>query len=134
MLLKMLESKQKIARRTIIPYNPRLKEPARKLRKNMTDSERKLWSRIKRKQLKGFQFLRQRPIGNYIVDFYCPEAKLVIEVDGGDHFTKPGIEEDRKRDEYLNSLGLSVIRFSDIDVLKNIEGVVSRIVEFLCTA
>ena len=71
----------------------------------MTDSERKLWSKIRRKQLKGFQFLRQRPIGNYIVDFSCPEAKLVIEVDGGQHFTETGIEKDNSRDKYLNSLG-----------------------------
>ncbi|MFO7888702.1 MAG: DUF559 domain-containing protein [bacterium] len=73
-------------KRTIHHYNPTLKERARKLRKNMTEAERKLWSYIRKKQIKGIQFLRQRPIGNYVVDFYAPEADLIVEVDGGQHY------------------------------------------------
>jgi len=116
-------------RREILFYNSNLKEPARRLRKNMTNAERKLWSKIRIKQVKGYQFLRQRPIGSYIVDFYCPEAKLVIEVDGGQHFTREGQESDRSRDIYLRSLGLRVLRFNNHDVMKNIQSVVDEIFE-----
>ncbi len=118
-------------KRIIIPYNSNLKQPSRELCKNMTDAERKLWLKIKRKQLKGFQFLRQRPIGNYIVYFYCPEAKLVIEVDGSQHLTPEGRESDRSRDVCLCSLGLRVLRFHDREVLTNINGVVTAIVDTL---
>jgi very-short-patch-repair endonuclease len=64
-------------------YNTKLKKYSQELRKNMTDAERLLWSKLRRKQVKNFQFYRQRIIGNYIVDFYCPSSKLIIEVDGG---------------------------------------------------
>ncbi len=70
----------------MIYYNHGLKNTARTLRKNMTEPERLLWSRIRRKQLRGFQFYRQKTVGNYIVDFYCPSARIIIEVDGGQHF------------------------------------------------
>lgn len=106
----------------MISYNPNLKKYARELRKNMTDAERLLWSKIRRKQLKGKQFYWQKPIGNYIVDFYCPAAKLIIELDGGQHFTDEGKAKDKKRDAYLTNLGFRVKRYSDIEVLKNIEG------------
>ena len=112
-------------RRKIIQYNPNLKLPSRKLRKNMTEAEGKLWKHIRKRQIKGVQFLRQRPIGNYIVDFYAPETKLVIEVDGGQHFSEEGKESDRNRDSFLNSLGLRVKRYNNHDVLTNIDGVVS---------
>lgn len=93
----------------------------------MTDAENVLWSKLRGKQLKGFQFYRQRIVGDYIVDFYCHAAKLVIEVDGGQHYSAEMIDKDRKRDEYLRSYRLKVLRFSDTDVLKNIEGVVEVI-------
>ena len=111
-----------------LPYNKRLKAVARELRKNMTDAERKLWSHIRRKQINGLQFYRQFVIGNYIVDFYCPKSKLVIEVDGGQHFTDEGKESDQSRDAYLNSLGLCVLRYNNHEVLTNIEGVVSNLI------
>jgi very-short-patch-repair endonuclease len=111
----------------MISYNPKLKKLSRELRKNTTDAERCLWSRIRGKQLKGRQFYRQKPIGNYIVDFYCPSAKLIIELDGGQHFSEKGKEKDKKRDSYLKNLGFKVTRYSDIDVLKNIEGVLKDI-------
>jgi len=108
-------------------YNGKLKEHARRLRKNMTDTERFLWSRIRGKQLNGYQFYRQRPIGNFIVDFYCPAARLVIELDGGQHFEEEGKTRDMLRDEYLRGIGIKVLRFSDRDVFKNIEGVIEEI-------
>ena len=93
----------------------------------MTDAERLLWSKIRRKQLKGLQFYRQKIIGNYIADFYCPEVKLVIEVDGGQHYSDEGMEDDRKGDAYLTGEGITVIRLSDRDVLKNLEAVLEEI-------
>jgi len=83
------------------------------------------------KQLAGLQFYRQKVISNYIVDFYCPKAKLVIELDGGQHFTDEMSAADSIRDRNLNNLGLKVIRFTDTDVLSNIEGVVENIMETL---
>ena len=112
---------------TMIPYNKRLKPLSRSLRSNMTDAEKLLWSKIRRKQLKGFQFYRQKIIGNYIADFYCPELKLVIKVDGGQHYSAEGGENDRIRDAYMTGAGITVIRFSDRDVLKNLEAVMEEI-------
>jgi very-short-patch-repair endonuclease len=89
----------------------------------MTDAERKLWSMVRRKQAKGHLFSRQKTIDNYIVDFYCASAALVIELDGGQHYTPEGREQDRRRDADLAARGLKVLRFSDRDVLTNIEGV-----------
>ncbi len=81
----------------------------------MTDAEVKLWQQLRMRQVAGVKFLRQRPIGNYIVDFYTPEAKLVIEVDGGQHFEEEGLEYDDVRDAFLEGHGLKVIRFSNVD-------------------
>lgn len=111
----------------MLPYNKELKQFSQKLRKNMTDAERRLWSRIRGKQLRNLQFYRQKPIGDYIVDFYCPKAKLVIELDGGQHYTEAGKEKDSVRDEYLAGEGLQVLRFSDGDVLTRIDGVLEKI-------
>ena len=113
----------------MLPYNGNLKQVARTLRTNMTDAERHLWAKIRLKQLKGYQFYRQKPIGDYIVDFFCPRAKLVIEVDGSQHFSDEMTEYDRIRNEYLSSLGLRVLRFTNTEVLKNIAGVVESIEE-----
>ncbi|MBI4286704.1 MAG: DUF559 domain-containing protein [Chloroflexi bacterium] len=113
----------------MLPYNRNLKQRCRQLRENMTDAERHLWAKIRMRQVKGCQFYRQKPIGDYIIDFFCPRAKLVIEVDGGQHFSDETVEYDRLRNEYLSSLGLRVLRFTNTDVLTNIEGVVKRIGE-----
>ena len=113
----------------MLPYNRNLKALSRRLRKNMTDAERLLWGKIRRKQLKGYQFYRQKPIGDYIVDFFCPRAKLVIEIDGSQHHTGEMTEYDRIRDEYMSSLGLRVLRFTNTEVLMHTEGVVERIEE-----
>jgi very-short-patch-repair endonuclease len=106
----------------VLPYNKRLKKYSRELRTNMTDAERLLWSRIRRKQLKDCQFYRQKIIGNYIVDFYCPKSNLIIELDGGQHYSDEGMRKDKIRDNYLENLGLTVLRFSDRDVLGNLQG------------
>ena len=116
----------------MLPYNKNLKQLSRQLRENMTDAERCLWAKIRRKQLKGYQFYRQKPIGDYIVDFFCPfcpKIRLVIEVDGGQHFSDEMREYDRIRDDYLHSLGLRVLRFTNTDVLTRIEAVVESINE-----
>jgi very-short-patch-repair endonuclease len=97
----------------------------------MTEAEIVLWSQLRLKKLNDFRFYRQRIVGNYIVDFFCPTAKLVIEVDGGQHYTEEGIKRDSDRDSYLKSLGLTILRFSDTDVLSNLEGVIYRILENL---
>ncbi len=111
----------------MLRYNRDLLLRSRELRSNMTDAERALWSRLRRKQLNGYQFYRQKIIGNYIVDFYCPKAGLVIEVDGGQHYSEEMLEADRRRDDYIGGNGLTVMRFSNLEVRQNLEGVVERV-------
>ena len=115
----------------MLQYDEKLKTLARQLRKNMTDAERLLWSKIRRKQICQYQFYRQKIIGNYIVDFYCPKARLVIEVDGGQHYSEEGVEFDKLRDEYLANLGLNVLRMSNMDILQNIDGTLEYIYDYL---
>ncbi len=93
----------------------------------MTDSERRLWSCLRGKQILGVQFYRQRPLGPYIVDFYAAKVRLVIEVDGGQHFQQRGIEKDSARDRYLNQMELDVLRFDNRQVLLETEAVVRLI-------
>ena len=112
-------------------YNTNLKKYSQELRKNMTDAERLLWSKLRVKQLKGLQIYRQRIIGNYIVDFYCPKANLIIEIDGGQHYTDEGIKKDRVRDDDLRAQGFKVLRFSDKEVFENRNGVIERIYDNL---
>ncbi len=113
------------------PYNPKLRQLSQNLRKNMTDAEKLLWSKLRMKQLKGYMFSRQKPLGEYIADFYCHQAKLVIEVDGGQHFSDESIEYDNVRGQFIESMGLTVLRFTNSDVIENIEGVVETIEEKL---
>ena len=93
----------------------------------MTDAERLLWSKIRGKQLKGQQFYRQKIVGEYIVDFYCPKSRLVIEVDGGQHYSAEGKEKDGMRDHYMARAGIAVLRFLDREVLNNLEAVLEQI-------
>ena len=95
----------------------------------MTDAERKLWSKIRLKQLNGYQFYRQMIIGNYIVDFCSPALKLVIEVDGSQHYSRDTASIDKTRDKYLKDCGFKILRFNDYEVLTNINGVVENILE-----
>ncbi|HBU24169.1 MAG TPA: endonuclease domain-containing protein [Chlorobaculum sp.] len=105
-----------------LPYNPALRDRAKALRKAGILHEALLWFELKSNKLNGLDFDRQKIIGNYIVDFYCAERSVVIEVDGSSHDSKQ--IEDRERDAYLNGLGLTVIRVLAKDVLRNLEGVV----------
>jgi very-short-patch-repair endonuclease len=113
----------------LLPYNKNLKQLSRKLRENMTDAERHLWSKIRMKQIKGYQFYRQKPIGDYIVDFFCPRAKLVIEIDGSHHLVGETIDYDRIRNEHMSSFGLKVLRFTNTEVLVHTEEVAEKIAE-----
>jgi very-short-patch-repair endonuclease len=113
-----------------LPEND-LKMCARRLRNGMTDAEHSLWSRLRMKQIGGYQFYRQKVIGNYIADSYCHRAGLVIEVDGNNHYKPKKVEADRTRDEYMRGRGVTVLRFTNIDIIQNIAGVVERIEEKL---
>ena len=95
----------------------------RRLRSNMTGPEARLWSRLRARQLQGLKFRRQHGIGPYIVDFYCPEQSLVIEVDGDSHADADQVVKDKQRETYLQSLGLRVIRYINDDIVKNLDGV-----------
>ena len=111
-------------------YNQKLKEKARELRKDMTEQERHLWYCF----LKDYpiKIYRQRVIGNYIVDFYCSKAKVVIEIDGSQHYTDEGIDYDDYRTEMIEEFGIKVIRFSNYDVNTNFEGVCLEIDREIC--
>lgn len=108
-------------------YNRNLKSLSRQLRANSTDAEKLLWSKIRKKQIKNYQFFRQKPIGNYIVDFYCDKARLVIEIDGGRHYEDENSKNDKIRESFLEEQNLRIMRFTNLDVLKNIENVVEKI-------
>jgi very-short-patch-repair endonuclease len=104
----------------------------KKLRNQFSLAEILLWVELKGKQLKGYKFRRQHGIGPYIVDFYCPALRLVIEVDGDSHFeSDQAISRDRVRQKYLESLGITVMRFQNYDVYTNLDGVVDHILSFL---
>ncbi len=96
------------------------------LRTNMPKPEEILWQRIRRKQL-GVKFRRQHGIGRYIVDFYCAELKLVIEIDGDSHFSDEGKEKDAMRDAFMEALGIKVLRFTNEEVMKQTESVLERL-------
>ena len=112
-------------RRTIIPYNPALKQLARDLRNNSTMSEIILWNKLKGKQMMGFDFHRQKPLDNFIVDFFCNELMLAIEINGSSHNEK--IEYDEQRQNKLESLGIKFLSFQDKDVRFNLENVLFTI-------
>jgi very-short-patch-repair endonuclease len=108
-------------------YNKALKQFSRTLRSNMTDAEHHLWFRLRNKQLGGVQFYRQKPLLSFIVDFYCPRAKLVIELDGAQHFETEHRIKDAIRDNELEKLGIKVLRFDDRQALKETEAVMAVI-------
>ena len=108
-----------------INYNSRNKEFARSLRKNMTRQEKHLWYDF----LKTYpvQFRRQKQFGDYIVDFYCGAATLVIELDGGQHYSDEGLEKDAERSRYLESIGLKVLRYTNADIDRRFKSVCEQI-------
>lgn len=111
----------------IIPYGRTLKPYARQLRKNMTQHESILWQKIRKKQIQNVQFYRQKIMGTFILDFYSSEPKLAIELDGVQHLTTSHIIKDKNRDEYLKTLGILVLRFSNSEISNDLESVLYRI-------
>lgn len=118
-----------VKRREIIPYNPKLKELARKLRNDSTFTEILLWNYLKKKQMRGYDFDRQKPVDNYIVDFYCKDLKLAIEIDGESHYGKE--YKDKLKDKRLNKFGITVLRFDDLDVRHKLEQVLQTIEKWI---
>ena len=115
-------------KRPIIPYNPKLKELAKRLRNNSTKSETILWQYLKGKQILGFDFHRQRPIDQFIVDFYCSELFLAIELDGYSHEQFEVAQKDKRKEERLKELGVYLIRFWDEEVCSDLDNVL-RVIE-----
>lgn len=109
----------------MLPRKKSLLEHARSLRRELTKEERHLWYDFLRTY--SVKFYKQKIIGPYIVDFYCHQARLAIELDGSQHYEQPGQQYDAARTAYLESLGIQVLRFSNLDVLKNFEGVCQTI-------
>ncbi len=119
-----------LVRNMKIYYNPKLKCRASKLRrKERTYAEKLLWCYLRNRKIQGYKFIRQKPIGNFIVDFYCPEIMLIIEADGVSHEGKEYY--DQKRVEYFESLGLTVLRFSDDEIKNKIETTIQKINDFI---
>ena len=112
-----------------IPYKPQLQNHASWLRKNLTISEIILWQKLKGKQLLGCKFIRQKPILKYIVDFYCKELKLVIEIDGISHGYKINYDLIRQKD--IETAGLHVLRFNDEEVKQDSENVIQQVVDWI---
>ena len=107
--------------------DPAIKPRRKELRLNQTEAEKALWKRIRNKQYNGLKFFRQYGIGPYILDFYCPEVKLAIELDGGQHNDVENKDYDETRTEYLKAHGIEVIRFWNTEVLGNMEGVLAKV-------
>ena len=112
---------------SFLKNDPTLKDRRRELRRNQTDAEKALWARVRNKQFFGLKFFRQYSMGPYILDFYCPEEKLAVELDGGQHNLPEGREYDAERAAYLNAHGVQVVRFWNNDVLCEMEGVLARL-------
>lgn len=110
-----------------LPYNPKLKAIARQLRNNMTPAEITLWQHLKGKQMAGYDFDRQKPIDEYIVDFYCKRLKLAIEIDGSSHDNEESQIQDRYRQSRLESLGVRFLRFHNREVRYETEAVLNTI-------
>lgn len=114
-----------------IPYNKNLKAFSRGLRNKSTLSEVLLWNELKQRKIRGYSFNRQKPIGNYIVDFYCKPLKLVIEVDGSSHYNEEAQVKDEKRQRILETMGLRFLRFDDVEVKKDMPNVLKAIEGFI---
>ncbi|MDR1123100.1 MAG: endonuclease domain-containing protein [Elusimicrobiota bacterium] len=111
----------------MIEYNKNNKSLSRNLRARMTEPELILWSKIRKGQIKNAIFYRQKPVGNYIADFCCTKEKLVIELDGGGHYTDDAKAKDKERDLYLSSKGFTVLRFTNTDIYRDLETVLKVI-------
>jgi very-short-patch-repair endonuclease len=118
-----------MTKRKIIPYNPKLTQLARKLRNDSTETEIYLWLKLKGKQMYGYDFHRQKPIDNYILDFFCHELLLGIEVDGYSHEILEVYNKDLIKEKRMKELGITILHFSDFEVLRDMENV-NRAIEF----
>ena len=114
-----------------IPYNTNLKEFSKILRTNQTLGETLLWMKLQKRQVLGYQFNRQKPLGNYIVDFYCKALNLVIEIDGGSHHFEEIMLKDIERQRILEELGMHFLRFTEMDVRKKMDDVILCIEGFI---
>ena len=117
--------------RKIIPYNPKLKQLARNLRNNSIQSEIKLWLQLKGKQFHGYDFHRQKPLLNYIADFYCHELDLVIELDGYSHRIEEVMIKDEIKEDDLKKYGITVLRFQDDEVMNDMNNVLRTIEQYV---
>ena len=108
-----------------------LKSRRQNLRNGSTPAENALWQILKGKQLKGVKFRRQHSVGNYVLDFYCPEFKLAVELDGQGHFEEAQILKDSEREKFINELGIKIIRIENKNVFENVDSVISFIEENL---
>ena len=113
-----------------IYYNKNLKLLASQLRNESTHSEIRLWKYLKGKQLR-YRFIRQKPIGNFIIDFYCKELLLAIELDGYSHALKDVVEKDEIKEKYLQSIGIDLLRFQDAEIMEDIDNVISVIIDYI---
>lgn len=118
-------------KRKILPYNPELKERAKELRKNMTKGEVILWNKLKQGKIYGFDFDRQRCIDYFIVDFYCKDLMLAIEIDGSIHDLEDRKKKDLYRQNKLEKLGINFLRFRDEDVKNDLGRVVNELKEWV---
>lgn len=116
-------------KRNFLPYDHRLKYVARKLRNSSTRSEIMLWQELKGKKLLGYDFHRQKPVGQHVVDFYCHRLSLAIEIDGISHEGREDVDEIRQTD--IESLGIRFLRFDDLEVRENVDGVVVAIANWI---
>src|SRR5437870_797555 len=119
--------KASVPGRKIYPYNPKLKEYARQLRNECTRTEKMLWQCLKGNQVKGYDFNRQKPIENYILDFFCHELELGIEIDGYTHESEEVKKKDVQKEKCMNGHGITVLRFTDDEVFGNLDLVVKKI-------
>jgi len=97
----------------------------------MPKAEQALWSKLKNQQLKGHKFRRQYSVDQYILDFYCPQAKLGIEVDGPSHFKNSKIHSDKNRTQHMETYGIHIVRFTNSDIYENLDGVLNSILDSL---
>uniref|UniRef100_UPI004047B89E endonuclease domain-containing protein n=1 Tax=Algoriphagus sp. TaxID=1872435 RepID=UPI004047B89E len=114
-----------------LPYNKNLKEFSRDLRSHSTLSEILLWQKLRASQFREYAFNRQKPLGNYIVDFYCLKLNLVIEVDGNSHFFEESVMEDQDRQKVIERMGVNFLRFSDLEVKRSMPSVLEEIGYFI---
>jgi very-short-patch-repair endonuclease len=111
--------------------NPKLKRVRIKLRQDQTPHEAFLWSKLRNRKLENFRFVRQYSLEKYVLDFYCPTKKLAIELDGSQHANPENVTHDNQREKYLNSFGVTVLRFPNYEARYNLDHVLDKIIEAL---